>query len=219
MPKQVSILAEMYLETFTGCICDRNRVSVEYKDKCNEKNYQFYNEFCSYTTRPISYRATDALTCFAKAHAWREHRAAVSNDDFFCFPFILNHRAVLKSDFSGRYKTTFECVSQAMDMIRKKKFDSWSKSGRLYGDVVLRYDESAMKKLEDIGRRDLAVKRLYENALSVMRNKTVKENQPVINEVSDLKEKGYSKRDIEALKAKVQMCTLTLEDQKTSCCR
>ncbi len=103
-----------------------------------------------------------------------------------------------------------------MDMIRKNKFDSWSKSGRLYGDVVLRYDESAMKQLEDIGRRDLVVKRLYENALSVMRNKTVKENQPVINEVSDLKEKGYSKRDIEALKAKVQMCTLTLEDQKTS---
>jgi hypothetical protein len=101
-----------------------------------------------------------------------------------------------------------------IDEIEKKKRLSWKQALEYYMDVVNKFDETALKKLEDIGERDLAVKRLHANALKLVRSKSRKLNQFLIDEIGKLKDQRYTKRDIEVLKAKIETSTLVADDRR-----
>jgi MoxR-like ATPase len=215
VPEWVSTITEMYVETFTACIYDPNRVSEIYKSKCMKGACEFYDEFCSQVTRPVGYRVTDALMCFAKARAWRSGRQEIALEDvLFCLPFVLNHRLAVKSDFMSTFKNTFDFAVKAVDDILANKLSSWKKAAGYYNDVLKTYDEATLKKLEDMGKRDLAIRSLHEEAMKAVKYKMSGKTRKIIEEIQGLKGKGYTKVDIEMVRETIETSDLLSEDKK-----
>jgi len=205
VPRWVAIFTELLIETYSGCVFDRNRQSQKYKNSCLQGKCEFYGELCSKIEVPISYRATDALISLAKARAWRARRTKINFDDvMFVFCFVLNHRIKLKSDFGAIYTSNMEFLTETLKTLQENKFNTFGLAAKHYIEIMEgKSSPETLMKLDDLSRKNLAVRPLFIEAAKFITSKESGIVETIEKTLSDLEKKTFTENDLDAIRKKI----------------
>ena len=150
------------------CIkADRSITSPRFRVICEGCPYN--GQPCSRQERPVGQRWVDSVIKLAKACAWLEKRSVVDfKDILWGLPRTLPHRLDLKQNLFLKFSNETDWVVQDFMPMVHGKLSMWDEAMTLF-EEGRKGDAEALKKLNELAEKDLAVRELRDWAQSETR--------------------------------------------------